>query len=88
MIHGIGLEEEGPTVGHPGDPQPTPDRVIEENVALVVELYAGEVGATHGVKLGDQGVVTAQGFRVLAPFPFDDRLGEAPAPSDRVGPSV
>ena len=88
MIHGIGLEEEGPTVGHPGDPQPTPDRVIEENVALVVELYAGEVGATHGVKLGDQGVVTAQGFRVLAPFPFDDRLGEARAPSNRVGPSV
>jgi Xaa-Pro dipeptidase len=90
LIHGIGLEEEGPTVCHASDPQPTPDRVIEENVALVVELYAGEVGADHGVKLGDQGVVTSHGFRVLAPYPF----AGAPDPSwparvdEGVGPSV
>jgi len=74
LVHGIGLEEEGPTVAHRDDPQPTPDRVLEEGVALVVELYAGEVGGDHGVKLGDQGVVTADGFRVLAPYPFDGRL--------------
>jgi Xaa-Pro dipeptidase len=85
MIHWIGLEEEGPTVAHPGDPQPTPDRLIEEGVALVVELYAGEVGAAHGVKLGDQGIVTAAGFRVLAPYPFLDGVDAA---SNRVGPSV
>jgi Xaa-Pro dipeptidase len=90
MIHGIGLEEEGPTVCHPSDPQPTPERVIEKNVALVVELYAGEVGAGHGVKLGDQGVVTSDGFRVLAPYPFEEALA-GPIPSrveEGVGPSV
>ena len=52
MIHGIGLEEESPSVAYPIDPQPNPDRVIEENMALVVELYAGEVGGRDGVKLG------------------------------------
>jgi Xaa-Pro dipeptidase len=90
MIHGIGLEEEGPTVCHPSDPQPTPERVIEENVALVVELYAGEVGAGHGVKLGDQGVVTRDGFRVLAPYPFvEGPAGPRPARvGEGVGPSV
>jgi Xaa-Pro aminopeptidase len=90
MIHGIGLEEEGPTVCHPSDPQPTPDRVIQENVALVVELYAGEVGGRHGVKLGDQGVVTSDGFRVLAPYPFVEALAprEPSRVDEGVGPSV
>jgi len=38
------------------------------------ELYAGEVGAHHGVKLGDEVLVTAHGTRVLAPYPFSDAL--------------
>jgi Xaa-Pro aminopeptidase len=70
MIHGIGLEEESPSVAYPGDPQPNPDRVLEEGMALVVEVYAGEVGARHGVKLGDQIVLTADGPRNLAPYPY------------------
>jgi Xaa-Pro aminopeptidase len=74
MIHGIGLEEESPSVCYPIDPQPNPERVIEEGMALVVELYAGEVGADHGVKLGDQVLVTSEGARVLAPYGFDARL--------------
>ena len=74
MIHGIGLEEESPSVGYPSDPQPNPDRVLREGMALVVELYAGEVGDDHGVKLGDQVVLTADGVRVLAPYPFDEGL--------------
>jgi Xaa-Pro dipeptidase len=74
MIHGIGLEEENPSVCHPQDRQSNGDTVIEENMALVVELYAGEVGSTHGVKLGDQVVVTNEGCRVLCPFPFSARL--------------
>lgn len=56
------------------DGQPNAGRVIEENMALVVELYAGEVGADHGVKLGDEVLVTPDGARVLAPFPFSDAL--------------
>jgi Xaa-Pro aminopeptidase len=74
MVHGIGLEEESPSVCYPQDPQPNPDRVLEEGMALVVEVYAGEVGARDGVKLGDQVLVTADGPRILAPYPFGDVL--------------
>ena len=74
MIHGIGLEEENPSVCYPQDRQSNADTVIEAHMALVVELYAGEVGSGHGVKLGDQVLVTEDGCRVLAPYPFDERL--------------
>jgi Xaa-Pro aminopeptidase len=74
MAHGIGLEEENPSVCHPRDRQSNADTLIEEDMALVVELYAGEVGSRHGVKLGDQVVVTSDGIRVLCPFPFSTRL--------------
>ena len=74
MVHGIGLEEENPSVCHPQDRQSNPDTVIEEGMALVVELYAGEVGSRHGVKLGDQVVVTSDGCKVLCPFAFSTRL--------------
>ena len=74
MVHGIGLEEENPSVCHPQDRQSNADTQIEEHMALVVELYAGEVGSRHGVKLGDQVVVTRDGCRVLCPFPFSPPL--------------
>jgi len=70
MIHSIGLEEESPSVAYPGDPQPNPDRVIAEEMALVVELYCGEAGGREGVKLGDQVLVTANGVRDLVPYPW------------------
>jgi Xaa-Pro aminopeptidase len=68
-----GLEEEPERVP-PRDEQPNPDRMIREDMALVVELYLGEVGAREGVKLGDQILVTADGVEVLAPFPWEDAL--------------
>jgi Xaa-Pro aminopeptidase len=74
MIHGIGLEEESPSVNHPADEQPNPDRVIEEDMALVIELYCGEVGGRDGVKLGDQVLVTSDGIEVLVPFPYEAKL--------------
>jgi Xaa-Pro dipeptidase len=74
MVHGIGLEEENPSVCHPQDRQSNPDTMIEEDMVLVVELYAGEVGSRHGVKLGDQVVVTSDGCRVLCPFAFSTPL--------------
>ena len=40
----------------------------------MVELYAGEVGADHGVKLGDEVLVTEDGVRVLAPVPVRARV--------------
>jgi Xaa-Pro aminopeptidase len=74
MVHGIGLEEENPSVCHPADPQPNPGTVIEQDMALVIEIYAGAEGAGHGIKLGDQVVVTSDGCRVLCPCPFADAL--------------
>jgi Xaa-Pro aminopeptidase len=74
MVHGIGLEEENPSVTHPQDPQTNPDTVLEEHMALVVEVYAGVVGGRDGVKLGDQILVTAEGCRVLSPYRFEQRL--------------
>ena len=74
MIHGIGLEEESPSVAHPGDLQPNEDRVLVEGMALVAELYCGEVGGRDGVKLGDQLVLTSGGLKDLVPFPYCDRL--------------
>jgi Xaa-Pro aminopeptidase len=56
------------------DKQSNPGRVIQENMTLVVELYAGEVGGDHGVKLGDQVLVTNEGLEVLATYPFSDVL--------------
>jgi Xaa-Pro aminopeptidase len=74
MVHGIGLEEENPSVCHPLDRQSNADTVIEQDMALVVELYAGEPGGREGVKLGDQIVVTSDGCRVLCPYPFSAAL--------------
>lgn len=74
MVHGIGLEEENPSVCHPQDRQSNGDREIREGMALVVELYVGDVGGDEGVKLGDEVVVTSSGVRVLAPYPFAGAL--------------
>jgi Xaa-Pro aminopeptidase len=74
MIHSIGLEEESPSVAYPGDAQPNGDRVLQEDMALVVELYCGAVGGGAGVKIGDQVLVTPGGVEVLVPYPWCDAL--------------
>jgi Xaa-Pro dipeptidase len=74
MIHGVGLEEESPSVAYPDDPQPNGDRVLQANMALVVELYCGEVGGRDGVKLGDEVLVTSEGVKALVPYPYCDAL--------------
>ena len=74
MIHGIGLEEESPSVAYPDDAQPNGDRVLQKDMALVVELYCGEVGARDGVKLGDQVLVTSGGVKNLVPYPLCEPL--------------
>jgi len=74
MAHGIGLEEESPSIAYPGDADPNGERVLEEDMALVIEVYAGARGARDGVKLGEQVVLTRRGLDVLAPYPFRDDL--------------
>jgi len=68
-------QAEGSSVAYPGDPQPNPERVIEPGMVLCVELHAGEVGARDGVKLGDVVVITDDGLRVVAPYPFAASVG-------------
>ena len=72
--HGIGLEEENPSVCHPADAAAQPGTMIEQDMALVIEIYAGTESAGHGIKLGDQVVVTSDGCRVLCPYPFAEAL--------------
>ena len=74
MTHGIGLEEENPSVCHPSDAQSNADSVLEPGMVLVVEGYFGEVGADHGVKLGISFVVTEDGARTLVSYPWSDSL--------------
>ena len=74
MVHGIGLEEENPSVCHPQDRQSNPETILEVGTALVVECYMGELGGDHGVKLGDQVVVTEDGCRALVSYPWSQAL--------------
>ena len=74
LAHQAGLEDEGPSVAYAEDPQPNGDRVLKEHSVICLEAYVGEVGARDGVKLEDQLVLTADGARVLIPYPYCDRL--------------
>ncbi|MGI8421873.1 MAG: M24 family metallopeptidase [Gaiellaceae bacterium] len=77
QAHQSGLEDEGPFFPYPEDVERgavIPDRILQENMILNVECYAGEVSAPFGVKLEDQLLVTATGCEVLSTYPFDEKL--------------
>ena len=75
MAHSAGLEDEGPSIGWPDDPQPNAGRVIEPGMVLCMEIYCGELGARDGVKLEDQVEITQNGHVVQAPYPFAGVFG-------------
>ena len=76
-VHGARRRPRGgePERLSPAGPQSNADTVIEQDMALVVELYAGESGGRDGVKLGDQIVVTSDGCPRPVSVPV---LGGAP----------
>ena len=74
LAHQAGLEDEGPSVAYPEDEQPNGDRVMKEGSVVCLEVYAGEVGGTDGVKLEEQVVVTEGEPRILVPYPFSETL--------------
>ena len=74
MVHGAGLEDEGPIIYYAGQAANPTDEYLQENMALCLECYVGEVGGQYGVKLEDQVLVTASGAELLSTFPFDERL--------------
>ena len=74
IAHCAGLEDEGPDIGDPDAPQTHGDRRVREGMVVCLEVYAGEIGGRDGVKLEDQVLVTAEGARVMVPYPFCDAL--------------
>ncbi|HTO10570.1 MAG TPA: Xaa-Pro peptidase family protein [Candidatus Binatia bacterium] len=78
MVHQAGLEDEGPGIPYPDDSRGPrrimPDRVLQENMVLCLECYAGKPGAPYGVKLEDQVLVTANGARLICTYPYEARL--------------
>jgi Xaa-Pro dipeptidase len=74
MVHGAGLEDEGPIIYYDGQADNSEDEYLRENMALCLECYVGAVGGSCGVKLEDQLLVTADGSELLCPYPYDSRL--------------
>ena len=74
MVHGAGLEDEGPIIYHQGQGDNPGDEYIQENMALCLECYVGAVGGSCGVKLEDQLLVTPGGSELLCTYPYDSRL--------------
>lgn len=74
MVHGAGLEDEGPIIYHDGQADNPEDEYIQENMALCLECYIGAVGGSCGVKLEDQLLVTTGGSELLCEYPYDSRL--------------
>ncbi len=70
IMHSCGLEDEGPSISYADVSQPNPERVLKEDMVVVTEVYLGEPGGSFGVKLGDQLLITADGTKNLAPYPF------------------
>jgi Xaa-Pro aminopeptidase len=70
MVHGAGLEDEGPTIYYPGQGPNPSDSYLQENMVLCLECYVGEVGGSCGVKLEDQVLITAKGAQLLCTYPY------------------
>ena len=78
MVHQAGLEDEGPGIPYPDDGRGPkrimPEREIKENMVLCLECYAGEAGASFGVKLEEEIVVTRDGPQLVCGYPFDAKF--------------
>jgi Xaa-Pro dipeptidase len=74
MVHGAGLEDEGPIIYHEGQGDNPDDEYIQENMALCLECYIGAADGPCGVKLEDQVLVTSADSELLCWYPYDTRL--------------
>lgn len=75
IAHGIGMGDENPVVEWREDYEAgMADDILEEGMVLAVESYVGAPDSIEGVKLEDQIVVTADGYRLLSTFPFEREL--------------
>ena len=74
MVHGAGLQNEGPVIHNPGGGQNPEDECLQENMVMCLEAYVGRVGGTCGVKLEDQVLVAKSGAEILVDYPYDTLL--------------
>ena len=75
LIHGVGMVDEFPGIVYQQDFESWGyDGVFQENMVVSVESYIGARGATEGVKLEQQVLITAQGAEVLSRSPFVDAI--------------
>ena len=72
-IHGAGLCDEYPAIGHKIDwERKGNDGVFEEGMTVCVESYMGSVHGGEGVKLEEQVLITADGCERLSQYPLED----------------
>ena len=73
QVHGLGMCDEWPFIAFPNKDYSNSDfsGIFEENMMICVESYIGDVGGREGVKLEDQYVVTANGFRLMSKIPLN-----------------
>jgi Xaa-Pro aminopeptidase len=74
MVHGAGLQNEGPVLHNPGGGDNPEDEYLQENMVMCLEAYVGRVGGACGVKLEDQVLVSNSGAEILVDYPYDKRL--------------
>ena len=74
LVHGAGLEDEGPIIYYPDQCENPNDEYFQENMSLCFECYVGAPGGAFGVKLEDQVLLTANGAELLSTFPYDAAL--------------
>ena len=69
IIHGVGLCDEYPAVGYPGDEKKAGyDGTFEPGMCICFESYIGRTGGREGVKLEQQTLVTETGIERLDGF--------------------
>ncbi len=70
IVHGVGLCDEYPSVGYPGDEKKSGyDGTFEPGMCICFEAYIGREGGREGVKLERQALVTETGVALLDSFP-------------------
>lgn len=76
--HQAGLEIEGPDIPYPDEADSwtseLAERTLRPGMVLSLQCYAGAVGASTGVKLEDQVIVTDEGCELMCRYPYDERL--------------
>lgn len=75
IIHGVGMHGETPLVAHHMDFEKfSKNGILEPGMVVSVESYIGEVGASDGVKLEEEVLITETGIEKLSRYPFDEAL--------------